>query len=102
MRNQTEHGPLIGNLQIWTIEEDKRQKVLIYGDPKGLESFGNILIALSKVNQEEILDMPNGFRDHMHIYPDSQLSRGSVETIIGRLDGKGTYEFPPNFIGDKR
>lgn len=102
MKIETNFGPLNGNLQIWMIEEDDRQKIMIYGDPKGLKSFGEILIGLSEVNQENYKCMPDGERDHTHIYPGSHLSKGSLETIIGRLDAKSTGAFPKSFKGKKR
>ena len=43
MRNQTEYGPLNGNLQIWMIKEDSKQKIIIYGggfqDNSGFEPY---------------------------------------------------------------
>lgn len=101
MKNQTEHGSINGSLQIWKIEEDGFEKIMIYGDPDGLKSLGEILIKLSQVNQENYKGMPDGERDHFHIYPKSHLSKGSLETIIGRLDAKGTGELPPSFIEKK-
>jgi len=99
MRNETDYGPLNGNLRINTIEEDGRTKVMIYGDPEGLKSFGEILIAMSQVDQNDFPGLYVGDRDHMHIRPDFHLSKDSLETIIGRLDAKGTGEFPKNFKG---
>ena len=101
MGNETEFGPIKGNLWISTIEEDGRTKVMIYGDPDGMESFGKVLINMSQVDQNKYVGMPDGERDHTHIYPGHQLSQNSLETILGRLDAKGTGEFPKGFKGNK-
>ncbi len=100
MGSETEYGPLNGNLRINTIEEDGRTKVMIYGDPEGLKSFGEILIAMSQVDQNNFPGLPDGERDHTHIWPDSHLSNDSLETILGRLDAKGTGDLnpPSNFF----
>ncbi len=95
--NKTNYGSIEGNLEIKFIEENNKKMIMIYGDPIGLSSFGNLLIRLSQQNQNEFIGMPTGEREHIHIYPNFQLSKSSSETIIGRLDAKGTGKFPPNF-----
>ena len=102
MGNETEYGPINGNLQIKTIDEDGRTKVMIYGDPNGMESFGKMLIKMSQVDQNKYIGMSDGERDHTHIYSGHHLSKDSLETIIGRLDAKGTGEFPKGFKGNKK
>ncbi len=99
MKNETEHGSVNGNIQIWKIDEDGKSKVMIYGDPEGLKSLGKILIKLAEVNQENYSGMSDGERDHLHISPGYHLSEGSLETILGRLDAKGTGKFPKTFVG---
>jgi hypothetical protein len=99
MKNETEHGPIGGNLQIWMIDEEGKNKIMIYGDPEGLKSLGEVLIKLAEVDQESYVGLPDGERDHLHIYPGFHLSDGSLETILGRLDAKGTGKFPKAFVG---
>ena len=101
MGNNTEFGLIEGNLQIRTINEDDQIKIMIYGDPEGMESFGNVLINLARTDQNKYKNMPDGERDHTHIYPGHQLSLDSSETIIGRLDAKGTGAFPEGYKSNK-
>jgi len=92
--SKTDYGYIEGNLEITTIEEDNKTKIIIHGDPEGLFSLGEILIRLSKQDQNEFPGLPIGAREHIHMIPNNHLSKTSKETIIGRLDAKGTGKFP--------
>src|SRR4051812_38841873 len=74
-------------------EKIKWQDVLIHGDPEGLRSLAMLLTRVADLNQDDIADIPNGAREHVHLRPDIDISRSSVEVIVGRLDAKGTGAF---------
>jgi hypothetical protein len=84
---------LSGNI---SISEDK-DKIVITGDPEGLKSLAAMLIWLANVKQELIKEMPNGYREHIHLSPGIHISHDSSETEICRLDAKGTGEFPKTY-----
>ncbi len=75
-----------GNVQNW-------YDVMIHGDPEGLESMAMLLLKIAKLDQDKIKDIPVGAREHVHLRPKIDLSSSSVNTIIGRLDAKGTGVF---------
>jgi hypothetical protein len=87
-----------GNLEISKSQEG----VFIGGDPQGLHSLAKLLIWLANVDQEKHPSMPDGEREHVHLYADpasaqSCLTRFSVTTELCRLDAKGTGEFPKEY-----
>ncbi|WP_295770822.1 hypothetical protein [uncultured Mucilaginibacter sp.] len=77
---------------------EKWQDVLIHGDPEGLRSFGKLLIELANLDQEIEPDLPTGAREHIHLQPDLDISKSSVQVIAGRLDAKGTGNFYDRYI----
>jgi hypothetical protein len=79
-------------------EVDKWKEVLIHGDPKGLKSLAKLLIKIANLNQNKDTDMPIGAREHYHLRPNLELSKSSVEAIVGRLDTKGTSEFYESYV----
>lgn len=79
----------------------KWQNILINGDPEGLKSFAKLLIRIADLNQEDIIDLPIGAREHIHLRPDFDTSKSSVEVIVGRLDAKGTGVFYPRYIAKR-
>jgi hypothetical protein len=97
-----------GHLDIKVIENEdeldgeitKWNEILIHGDPEGLKSLANQLIYLAELDQEQVEDkyLPNGAREHLHLRPNLELGKSSIETIIGRLDSKGKKDFPSNYI----
>ena len=82
-----------GEIFIW-------DEVLIHGDPEGLKSFAKLLIEIADLNQEEVDDkfLPVGAREHYHLRPDIELSKSSIQVIVGRLDSKGTHNFYKGYI----
>lgn len=88
-----------GNLEI----SKHRTGVFIGGDPAGLRSLAKLLIWLASADQEKHPTMPDGEREHVHLYArDSaesyfQLTQFSVLTELCRLDAKGTGEFPERY-----
>jgi hypothetical protein len=87
-----------GNLEI----SKSRQGVFIGGDPRGLRSLAKILIWLADVDQELHPSMPDGEREHTHLYcspatGQRHLTKFSVITELCRLDAKGTGEFPKKY-----
>jgi hypothetical protein len=70
-------------------------EVLIHGNPEGLKSFAKLLLEIAELNQEDVEDkyLPIGAREHYHLRPGIELSKSSIEVIVGRLDAKGTGKF---------
>jgi len=82
----------------WEGEIEKWQDVIIHGDPEGLKSLARLLTRIADLNQEEIADLPIGAREHVHLRPKLELSKSSVEVIIGRLDAKGTGAYYDSYV----
>jgi len=80
-------------------EITKWNEILIHGDPEGLQSFAKLLWEIAALNQEEVEDkfLPYGAREHYHMRPGIELSKSSIEVIVGRLDAKGTGNFYPRY-----
>jgi hypothetical protein len=79
-------------------EITKWQEILIHGDPDGLRSFAKLLIKLADLNQDDIKDLPVGAREHIHLRPNIDLSKSSVEVIVGRIDAKGSGDFYDRYV----
>ena len=79
-------------------EINKWQEVMIHGDPEGLRSFAKLLIKIANLNQENRTDIPTGAREHYHLRPNLELSKSSVEAIVGRIDAKGTGYFYNGYV----
>jgi hypothetical protein len=79
-------------------EITKWQDILIHGDPEGLKSFAKLLTKIADLNQDDIIDLPIGAREHIHLRPNLDISKSSVEVIIGRIDAKGTNVFYDRYI----
>ncbi len=77
---------------------EKWQNVLIHGDSEGLRSFAELLLKIADLNQENVEDLPIGAREHYHLRPNLELGKSSVETIVGRLDAKGTGQFYDRYV----
>jgi hypothetical protein len=97
---------ITGNLDIFIVQNEddfdgeimKWQDILIHGDPEGLKSLALLLIKLADTNQNDIVDLPIGAREHVHLQPKYDLSSSSDRVIIGRLDAKGTGAFYDRYI----
>ena len=78
----------------------KWDEVLIHGNPEGLKSLAKLLIDIAELNQETVPEkyLPIGAREHYHLRPGIELSKSSIEVIVGRLDAKGTGVFYDRFI----
>jgi hypothetical protein len=82
-----------------TLEISKgRLGVFIGGDPNGLRSLAKLLMFLADVDQESHPSMPDGEREHTHLYSGQHLTQFSLTTEICRLDAKGTGEFPARYL----
>jgi hypothetical protein len=85
-----------GNLEV----SKNRHGVFIGGDPDGLRSLAKLLIWLAEVDQNAHPNMPDGEREHVHLYPNTiyaQLTEFSATTELCRLDAKGTGDFPVKY-----
>lgn len=99
-------SPIAGNLDIFIIQnEDERegkttkwQEILIHGDSEGLRSLATVLMKLADLNQNKVVGLPVGAREHLHLRPKFDLSNSSERVIIGRLDAKGTGAFYDRYI----
>src|SRR4051812_43910819 len=97
---------ITGHLDIFVADNEdefegeivKWQNVLIHGDPEGLKSFAKLLTRIADLNQEGITNLPIGAREHIHLRPDFDTSKSSVEVIVGRIDAKGTGVFYDRYI----
>lgn len=97
---------MTGHLDIFVADNEdefegeitKWQDVLIHGDPDGLRSLARILTRIADLNQDDITDLPNGAREHIHLRPDFDTSKSSVEVIVGRIDAKGTGAFYDRYV----
>jgi hypothetical protein len=76
----------------------KWQSILIHGDPEGLKSFARLLTRIADLNQDNLTDLPIGAREHIHLRPNLDTSKSSVEVIIGRIDAKGTGDFYDRYV----
>lgn len=79
-------------------ETEKWQTILIHGDPEGLKSFARLLLRLADIQQDELLALPLGAREHVSLRPDLDIGNSSVEVIVGRLDAKGTGAFYDRYV----
>jgi len=101
-------GEIKGHLDIFVSDNEdeddgeirKWQEVLIHGDPEGLRTFAKLLITIADLNQEQETEteLPVGAREHYHLRPNWELGKSSVETIVGRLDAKGTGHFYDRYV----
>lgn len=77
-------------------EYEDQRAVGIYGDPEGLRSLGELLIAEAALNQGQFPEenLPAHERHHTHLRPGVHIHPQSIDLIIGRLDSKATAEMP--------
>ena len=100
------HSTIAGHLDIiidtkedeWEGKIEKWNEVLIHGDPEGLRSLANLLLKMADLDQNSIIDLPVGAREHTHLRPKIELSNSSVQVIVGRLDAKGTCAFYDQYV----
>jgi hypothetical protein len=101
---------ITGNLDIFIVQNEEQfegktekwQEVLIHGDPEGLRSLAILLIKLADLDQNGVVDLPVGAREHVHLRPRFDLSDSSERVIIGRLDAKGTGAFYDRYVPAKK
>jgi hypothetical protein len=97
---------IVGHLDIFVADNEdelegeiiKWQEILIHGDPEGLKSFARLLTRIADLNQEDINDLAIGAREHIHLQPNLDISKSSMEVIVGRIDAKGTGAFYDRYI----
>ncbi len=94
----TKGNEIDGHLDIFISQNN--DEVLIHGNPEGLKSLAKLLTEIAELNQEDVEDkfLPIGEREHYHLRPNIELSKSSVEVIVGRLDGKETKQFYNRYI----
>jgi len=79
-------------------EISKWQDILIHGDKEGLKSFARLLIRIADLDQDDLKDLPIEAREHIHLRPNLDISKSSLEVIVGRIDAKGTGVFYDRYI----
>ena len=97
---------ITGHLDIFVADNEdelegeivKWQSILIHGDPQGLKSFAMLLTRIADLNQDDKITLSIGAREHVHLRPDIDTSKSSVEVIVGRIDAKGTGIFYDRYI----
>ena len=87
-----------GNEEIFEGVVTKWQDILIHGDAEGLKSFARLLTRIADLNQDETKDLPVGAREHVHLRPNLDISKSSIEVIVGRIDAKGTGVFYDRYL----
>jgi len=92
------HPGIRGHLDIFGGTDEGVPHVFIHGDPEGLRSLAKLLISLADEQQDNYPESFTGFQEHVHLEPDYDISNSSHRTIVGRLDGARTGEFPPRYI----
>jgi hypothetical protein len=105
-RKKYRGGEIKGHLDISVTDNEdefegevtKWQEVLIHGDPEGLRSFAKLLIKIADLDQEIVTEFPIGAREHYHLRPNLELSKSSIEAIVGRIDAKGTDRFYDRYV----
>ena len=92
---------IAGHLDLFVVNNEdefegeitKWQDIMIHGNPEGLRSLAKILTRIADLNQDDLINLPIGAREHIHLRPDFDISKSSVEVIVGRIDAKGTGAF---------
>ena len=95
-----------GHLDIFVAEKEdkvkgeitKWQDILIHGDPEGLKSLARLLTKIADLNQDKMTNLPIGAREHKHLRPNIDISKSSVQVIVGRIDAKGSGVFYDRYI----
>jgi len=84
---------LNGNIYV-VADKDKNEmygETIILGDPEGLFSLGKLLIAMSKIDQAKLAELPMNESEHIHLSVEKHIGKGTLKTnelIISRLDMK--------------
>lgn len=100
---QTKGNEIQGELDIFISHNEDEydgkttswDEVLIHGNPEGLKSFAKLLLEIAELKQDDVEDkyLPIGAREHYLLRPGIELSKSSIEVIVGRIDAKGTGSF---------
>ncbi|RYX81224.1 hypothetical protein EON73_04940 [bacterium] len=106
LKLKRDKSEIAGHLDIFVIDNEdefegeitKWQDIMIHGNPEGLRSFAKLLIRIADLNQDDLNDLPVGAREHIHLQPNFDTSKSSIEVIIGRIDAKGTGTFYDRYI----
>jgi hypothetical protein len=98
-------GSLEGYLIAYLIESLDDQDICIYGDPKGLRSLGEAIIAIANLDQKTLPDQqcPANESFHQHYVTGLKIADHERERLfrltIGRVDEKASGRirevFPP-------
>lgn len=110
---QTKGNEIQGELDIFISHNEDEydgkitswDEVLIHGNPEGLKSLAKLLLEIAELKQDDVEDkyLPIGAREHYRLRPGIELSKSSIEVIVGRLDAKGTGAFCDRHISkDKK
>ncbi len=85
-----------GNLIVSHSEFDGERTVHITGDPDGLRSLGELLIAEADLHQALFLSGTpmDDFGHHTHLNPGHHIHPQSLRVVVARLDSMRTGEFP--------
>ena len=99
--NPNNGNEIEGDLDIFIYQNDdeNESKIMIHGNPEGLRFFAKLLLDIADLNQEEVPEeyLPIGAREHYHLRPKIELSKGSSEVIVGRLDAKESGDYYDRF-----
>lgn len=78
-----------GQIFVQFSSREGRPEVYLDGNPEGLRSLAKLLIALAKVDQRKVKELPDMFGyEHVHLSPEIHLGKNSVALCVGRADDK--------------
>jgi hypothetical protein len=88
-----------GRLVVYHCEGPDQRLIGICGDPEGLRSLGELLIAEAELDQLQFpaRNLPDGVGHHTHLRPGVHIHPQSLKVIVCRLDAKRTGESPDWF-----
>lgn len=85
-----------GTLVAGHVESSENRAITLYGDREGLKSLGQLLIAVSELDQSKFKkgDIMDDYGFHLHLLPVENLHHQSLEIVVGRLDAICGGKFP--------
>ena len=85
-----------GNLVVSHREFDGERTIYIAGDPAGLRSLGELLIAEADLDQSQFLSSTpmDDFGYHGHLNSGHHIHPQSISVVVARLDSMHTGRFP--------
>ncbi len=85
-----------GNLIVSHREFDGERTIYIAGDPAGLRSLGELLIAEAELDQSQFLSGTpmDDSGHHLHLNSGHHIHPRSISVVVARLDSMSSGQFP--------